>query len=634
MADRIHTRSRTLPTLAVVMVSFLASPLLAMAQWTTAPPIPTARSQASVASDPNGLVHVIGGLQAPKDDTATHQVYDPDTDEWTTATSLPLRRGGAGTALGPDGRIYVFGGFTRKDVPAGYQNSLFIYNPAMDSWTAGASMLQAAWETEGDFGLDGRLYVFGGEPARTALQIYDPNTDSWVLGADLPLPRQQHGAFRGSDGRFYIVGGREIPGSFPGDPVDTTLIYNPTLDDPNLIDPNNPWSTGPNMPAAVHSFGHAFTPDRVLLYVIGGSDIYNDDAPPFFDTVFVFDVSTQTWATFSSPLPTARRELGATLSGGVLRALGGSGVTIPGTVLATHEALDLRVCGNGTIEADEQCDDGNTLDGDGCSSICQVEQQPQNPEQQKCILELNKNLAKVAKTQGTEISKCIKDGSKDKLEGQSIEQCATADNGGKVGKATQKTIDKAADKCASDPNDPGFPDFGVTDPNTVNQVAIGTELALIHEIFGSDLDAAIFSADGDTKDSSKCQQLVADSVKKCQDAKLKEFNGCKKDGLKNESIQSFLDLQGCMGRDPKGKIAKACEPVSGTIRSKIDKKCVGKGVDLLDAFASCDTDDPGELAICLDQIVECQVCLALNEADALDRDCDDFDDGVVNESCP
>jgi cysteine-rich repeat protein len=299
---------------------------------------------------------------------------------------------------------------------------------------------------------------------------------------------------------------------------------------------------------------------------------------------------------------------------------------------------DPDICGDGTTReaCGEECDDGNNQDGDGCSALCLLEAEArlQDKEQQKCILELNKSFAKVAQTQGTDISKCIKDGSKGNFEGQSIEQCTTADNGGKLAKATQKTIDKAADKCASDPNDPGFPDFGVTDPNTVNRVAIQTELALIHEIFGPDLDAAIFSEDGDTKAASKCQQLVSDSVKKCQDAKLKEFNRCKKEGLKDESIQSFLGLQDCMGTDLKGKIAKACDPVSGTIRSKIDKKCVGKAVDLSDAFASCDTDDPGPLATCLDQIVECQVCLALNEADALDQDCDDFDDKVVNESCP
>ena len=31
------------------------------------------------------------------------------------------------------------------------------------------------------------------------------------------------------------------------------------------------------------------------------------------------------------------------------------------------------VCGNGVVEEGEQCDDGNTVDGDGCSSTCQIE---------------------------------------------------------------------------------------------------------------------------------------------------------------------------------------------------------------------------------------------------------------------
>ena len=31
------------------------------------------------------------------------------------------------------------------------------------------------------------------------------------------------------------------------------------------------------------------------------------------------------------------------------------------------------ICGDGTIGDDEQCDDGNTNDGDGCSSVCVTE---------------------------------------------------------------------------------------------------------------------------------------------------------------------------------------------------------------------------------------------------------------------
>jgi cysteine-rich repeat protein len=34
------------------------------------------------------------------------------------------------------------------------------------------------------------------------------------------------------------------------------------------------------------------------------------------------------------------------------------------------------VCGDGIVEPPEQCDDGNTVSGDGCSSTCQYEQPP------------------------------------------------------------------------------------------------------------------------------------------------------------------------------------------------------------------------------------------------------------------
>jgi cysteine-rich repeat protein len=36
----------------------------------------------------------------------------------------------------------------------------------------------------------------------------------------------------------------------------------------------------------------------------------------------------------------------------------------------TDASTGAAACGNGIIEGDEVCDDGNTIDGDGCASTC------------------------------------------------------------------------------------------------------------------------------------------------------------------------------------------------------------------------------------------------------------------------
>lgn len=52
-----------------------------------------------------------------------------------------------------------------------------------------------------------------------------------------------------------------------------------------------------------------------------------------------------------------------------------AGPASPGDTFAYRLApsIDLEVCGNGVIEGGEQCDDGNLVDGDGCSATCQAE---------------------------------------------------------------------------------------------------------------------------------------------------------------------------------------------------------------------------------------------------------------------
>jgi cysteine-rich repeat protein len=61
---------------------------------------------------------------------------------------------------------------------------------------------------------------------------------------------------------------------------------------------------------------------------------------------------------------------------------GGGGSGDPDAVGTCTENCDkdappaAAVCGNGSVEAGEQCDDGNALNGDGCSSTCRIEVRP------------------------------------------------------------------------------------------------------------------------------------------------------------------------------------------------------------------------------------------------------------------
>jgi DNA-binding beta-propeller fold protein YncE len=274
-------------------------------------------------------------------------------------------------------------------------------------------------------------------------------------------------------------------------------------------------------------------------------------------------------------------------------------------------------------------------DGDGIGDACDADtpDTPQSPGQQSCITAMNKNLEKVTKAHGNEISKCIRNGAKGRI--ASINACvAGAASSSRVVKASGKTSSAETQRCSLE-----TPDFGFSGAATVNAAAIQKDVDLIDDVFGSDLDAAILK-EGPAKGTSKCQQSVWKALQKCQSATLKEFYSCKRTGLKNLSIQNTASLEACMGQDPRGKIAKACDqgtitgPGSDKIRKTLYTKCIQKDVDLAIAFPACGvTGDGAATHACLEAPVACRVCLALNQADDLAKNCDLFDDGFSNGSC-
>src|SRR5262245_46399259 len=270
--------------------------------------------------------------------------------------------------------------------------------------------------------------------------------------------------------------------------------------------------------------------------------------------------------------------------------------------------------------------------------------QPQTKEQRKCTLAMNGALLGTVAAAGKSISACIKDGSKASLP-STIESCLTADRGGKVAQAAADSDEQFTKRCTGtskkDPAVPKRPPYGVTDAPTVPAAAREMALSIAHDVFGPDLDAAVVAAASD-RDAAKCQQSVAKRAGKCAAARLKVFNGCKGKGLKDAQapFDGADDLAACFDVDPKGKIAKQCDLLEAGAGGKVDgirkaigKKCAAKGVGLGATLPCCASAGLEQTHACIERAVKCRVCLAIDRADGLTRDCDLFDDGAANESC-
>jgi hypothetical protein len=251
----------------------------------------------------------------------------------------------------------------------------------------------------------------------------------------------------------------------------------------------------------------------------------------------------------------------------------------------------------------------------------------QTREQQKCINAINKDVAKVARAQAGDSTRCIQAAGRGLLGNQTAQQCVSADNRGKVGLAAAKTLADEVKLCSPPP------DFGYTGGSASNLASIEEDVSLLADVFGSPLQDAIVTAEG-----TRCQAKVAKAYAKLAQTKLKEFLRCKKAGLKTGAIDSAAQLDECtvaITNDVRQKVAKA--------RSKILKTLAGSGcfaaapaLDMAALFpgtCSAEATNATALTQCIDVRVECRVCRLINLVDDLVRDCDDFDDGQINASC-
>lgn len=306
------------------------------------------------------------------------------------------------------------------------------------------------------------------------------------------------------------------------------------------------------------------------------------------------------------------------------------------SALCTNEAG----CGNGVTDSGETCDDGGNVNGDGCSSRCQVEA-TQSKDQQKCINIVNGLTVKIAQAQGKENLICLKNGGRGKLpENQTITECLTADAKGKIAIAANKIKvaqegeigDPAKTKCPEQPN------FAYVDDATIATAVTASARDFLGDILGPDTDAtAIDLTDKSLKKAGVCQQAMVKTADKILLFQMKEFTACKKLHLKSsdDPAISAESLEACFASvtaDAKGKIDKTRLKIIDLFA----KKCVPFSVtltDVLDGDCAQTSNSIEDFSACVVNAGQCRTCQIFNAADNLAHDCDAFDDGVTNGSC-
>lgn len=317
----------------------------------------------------------------------------------------------------------------------------------------------------------------------------------------------------------------------------------------------------------------------------------------------------------------------------------------------------IECCGNGIVEQSEQCDDANMTSGDGCASSCSVEAgftcdgtpsvcvvtAVQTKPQQNCINAINKAGAALVKTQGKVSGGCLKDAADGKLEklgtppqAQTAQGCLTNDVKGAVAKAIGAVATKESKLCLADPA-AQTPNYAFTGASATGIAGTAAGLELVTKLFGNDLDGALASVTTDPS-GVLCQREIHKRTQGLLDALWKLALAAKKSALSGSSTTSPADdvvelrlaIIGSLDADTTQKLAKTV----ALLGRKANDRCTNLALTSLFPGSCGSASTLEEFSGCAAAAARCAFCTSLGAMDGMEIDCDSFDDGAVNASCP
>jgi N-acetylneuraminic acid mutarotase len=273
------------PPLAALAAGGTAGPAAAAATvdgtWTTEQPSGFNRQEVTYVTA-GSKIYLAGGK------STVQQAFDPVTHTWSTVAPLPRAMDHIG-AVALNNKIYYVGGLDGYPGTGVSYGNVYIYDPATDSITSGASLPNG--RDRGAAGIavyQGKIYLAGGFHSGATVaffDVYDPVANAWSSLPDLP-ERRDHVAAAVIGNRMYVIGGRRYGNSVQ--PQNDAYDFS-----------TGQWVTG-LAPIPTLRAGMATAVVGTEILTIGG-----ECCGSTYNQVEAYDTATNSWRELT-PMPTSR----------------------------------------------------------------------------------------------------------------------------------------------------------------------------------------------------------------------------------------------------------------------------------------------------------------------------------------
>ncbi|RKI75408.1 kelch-like protein [Corallococcus sp. AB049A] len=291
----------------------------ALASWSSAASMSTARYNHTATVLPSGKVLVAGGESGSAGPFSSAALYNPTTNTWASTGSMTTARSAHVSVLLSSGKVLVIGG------TFGSTTTAEVYDPATGTWTATGSLSTLRTNFTATLLSSGQVLVTGGRGTGgvylTSCELYDPATGTWSTTGSLATGRMDHSAVLLGNGQVLVSGGLYM--------VFTSLYR---LDSAELYDPaTGTWSSAGYLATGRSEHVSLLLPSGDAL-IVGGiagdgrvTSHYSVSAAESFSAGTLTSAGTMVGARYRHAavvLPS-----GAVLAAGGLNKIGGSTTT-------------------------------------------------------------------------------------------------------------------------------------------------------------------------------------------------------------------------------------------------------------------------------------------------------------------